>query len=122
MNATLPINPKHGRTDLTPTQPWPHIDQNPHRISQLDLCQGIANLSDNGPDDGGLVVVRGSHKLHAQYFVSIGGVQAENDKGEEFEGYDYSMVDVQWYLSKGCEIVKTCAKAGDLIREHSQPG
>ena len=117
MNATLPIHEKYGRTDLSPTKPWPHIDQNPRTIAALELCQGIANLSDNGPDDGGLVVVKGSHRFHDQYFDSIGGINPAL-VGEDVEGYDYSMKDVDWYLERGCEIVKTCAKAGDLIRKH----
>ena len=76
--------------------------------------QGIANLSANGPDDGGLVVVRGSHLLHRQYFDTHGGV----DPAREGElGYDYNVEDVDWYVKRGCEVVKVCAGAGDLICE-----
>ena len=93
------------------------IDQNPKYLDELQLCQGIANLSPNGPDDGGLVVIRGSHKLHHQFFDTKGGINGAADRGEEFEGYDYTMDDVQWYNKHGCEQVKICANAGDLIRK-----
>ncbi len=136
MNATLPINVESGRTDLSPTAPWPRessfetvmdvtiaalirfptdIDQNPRHLDQIQLCQGIANLSPNGPHDGGLVVVRGSYRLHQEYFESIGGFDKSADKGEEIEGYKFTMKDIDWYLERGCEVVKICASAGDLI-------
>jgi hypothetical protein len=68
MNVSLPINPKTGRSDIEKTTPWPHIDQDPRTCDHLELYQGIANLSPNGPDDGGLVVLAGSHKLHQQFY------------------------------------------------------
>jgi len=92
------------------------MDQAPRFVNTLQLCQGIANLSPSGPLDGGLVVLRGSHKLHEDHFDSIGGFDTSADQGEAFEGYKYSMEDVGWYLKHGCEEIKVCANAGDLIR------
>ncbi|WOO78371.1 uncharacterized protein LOC62_02G001919 [Vanrija pseudolonga] len=114
-NASFPINKETGRTDIAPTKPWPHIDQNPRRVHQFELYQGIANLSPNGPNDGGLCVLRGSHKLHEEHFAAIGGFRPDRDAGENENGYLYTEEDFQWYKDKGCEEVKVCANAGDFI-------
>ncbi|KIR55925.1 hypothetical protein I315_01807 [Cryptococcus gattii Ru294] len=115
MNASLPINDQTGRTDIKATAPWPHIDQNPRNINRFELYQGIANLAPNGPSDGGLCVLKGSHKLHQEYFDSIGGFKPDQDVGVSENGYNYKLEDTEWYKNKGCEEVKICAGKGDLI-------
>ncbi|WVQ77253.1 hypothetical protein IAR50_006936 [Cryptococcus sp. DSM 104548] len=115
MNASMPINPVSGRTDISPTKPWPHIDQNPRHIANFELYQSIACLSPSGPSDGGLCVLSGSHLLHQDYFSSIGGFRAEQDVGKEENGYNYKDGDLEWYKARGCEEVKICAGEGDLI-------
>lgn len=60
--------------------------------------------------------MRGSHILHQDYFESIGGFDKSADIGEVFEGYQFKMGELDWYKERGCEIVKVCADAGDLIR------
>ncbi|CZT15192.1 uncharacterized protein RCC_01073 [Ramularia collo-cygni] len=115
MNVSLPVNPKSGRTDVEATSPWPHIDQNPRTIERLELYQGIANLAKNGPDDGGLVVLKGSHLLHKQHFEEIGGFREGADAGIGENGYNFEKGDDKWYRDRGCEEVKVCAEAGDLI-------
>ncbi|KAK0915928.1 hypothetical protein LTR57_013247 [Friedmanniomyces endolithicus] len=72
-------------------------------------------MSPNGPSDGGLVVLAGSHKHHKQHFDQIGGFRPEQDQGAEENGYDYTAQDVAFYHAQGCKEVKICAKAGDLI-------
>eukprot|EP00004_Rigifila_ramosa_P024702 TRINITY_DN7237_c1_g1_i2.p1 TRINITY_DN7237_c1_g1~~TRINITY_DN7237_c1_g1_i2.p1 ORF type:complete len:275 (-),score=42.07 TRINITY_DN7237_c1_g1_i2:78-902(-) len=42
---------------------WYHVDQNPYRLG-LACYQGLMNLKESGPLDGGLIVVPGSHKNH----------------------------------------------------------
>lgn len=61
INVSLPLGPD-GQEDVQPTPPWPHIDADPR--APLSLYQGVANLAPNGPADGGLCVLRGSHLLH----------------------------------------------------------
>lgn len=78
------------------------------------MYQGIANLAPNGPDDGGLCVMRGSHLLHNQYFDENGGINPEQDVGD---GYNYTVKQGEWYEKQGCEKVKICAGEGDLISE-----
>ncbi|WRT70419.1 uncharacterized protein IL334_007417 [Kwoniella shivajii] len=115
MNASLPINSETGRTDLMPTAAWPHIDQNPRNVDRFELYQGIANLSNNGPSDGGLCVLKGSHKVHQEYFESVGGFKLDQDAGEKENGYTYKVEEMDWFKKKGCEEIKICAGAGDLI-------
>jgi hypothetical protein len=93
------------------------IDQNPRRIDRFELYQGIANLAPNGPDDGGLCVLRGSHLMHQAHFDAIGGFRESGDAGEKENGYTLGEGDDEWYKQHGCEAVKICAGKGDLIRE-----
>jgi len=72
-------------------------------------------MSPNGPDDGGLVVLAGSHKQHKKHFDMIGGFRANQDQGAAENGYDFSNEDADWYRSQGCKEVKIEANAGDLI-------
>lgn len=90
------------------------IDQNPRRLG-FELYQGIANLAPNGPEDGGLCVLKGSHKLHEEHFASIGGFRPECDAGPEQNSYKYhNLDDFAWYKER-CEAVKVCAPEGGLI-------
>lgn len=93
------------------------LDQNPRRIHLFELYQGIANLAPNGPDDGGLVVLKGSHKLNEEYFKACGGWKHEQDAGEDQNGYRMTQADTDWYRARGCEEVKVCAGPGDFIRK-----
>ena len=93
------------------------IDQNPRRVDRFELYQGIANLAPNGPDDGGLCVLKGSHLLHQAHFDAIGGFRETGDAGEKENGYTLAEGDDEWYKQQGCEAVKICAGKGDLIRE-----
>lgn len=91
------------------------MDQNPRKCDRFELYQGIANLAPNGPEDGGLCVLKGSHLLHDAYFKSIGGFRADQDMGEKENAYSFKADDTEWYKSQGCEEIKICAGEGDLI-------
>lgn len=91
------------------------MDQNPRKYDRFELYQGIANLAPNGPEDGGLCVLKGSHLLHKQHFTAIGGFRPEQDTGEKENGYSFTVDDAAWYNAQGCEEVKVCAGEGDLI-------
>ena len=75
----------------------------------------------SGPDDGGLVVMKGSHLLHRPYFDSIGAFQHEQYVAGQRNGHDYDIKELDWYLDHGGEIVKVCANEGDLICEFELP-
>jgi hypothetical protein len=80
VTVMLPQNPKPKElVGVVATSPrhllirqfWPHIDQSPHRVGFF-VAQGLVNLNDNGPDDGGLLVMRGSSNLMTQFFEETG--------------------------------------------------
>ena len=108
-NFTLP-----GVRNLVPkeeTAPWPHVDQSPLRKG-LHCVQGFINIAPNGPKDGGLVVLKGSHKYFAEFFKHNDGKKADWGS-EDWRGF--SEEQVRWFTDRGCEIVKVCAGPGDII-------
>lgn len=107
INFTLPT------PNRTPSKPWPHIDQSPRRIG-LVCAQGIINFAPNGPDDGGLVVVRGSHNLTQEFFKKHPDVVDRESWGPE-DWFRFAEEEVDWFTQAGCEVVKVCAGPGDLI-------
>lgn len=92
------------------------MDQSPRTTDSMLLIQGIANLAPNGPDDGGLVVLAGSNKLHDAFFESRGGRDKCLENARE-NGYSYTPDDILWLTKQGCKVVKICAGAGDLLCE-----
>lgn len=110
INMTLPLpsstRPKAAR--------WPHQDQD-SKIRGFQCAQGIINLIDNGPKDGGLVVMKGSHKFNDEFFKShsMEKKEAWGKVPDDWHGFDDE--EVQWFEDKGCEIIKVCCEAGDLI-------
>ncbi|KZO90876.1 hypothetical protein CALVIDRAFT_489806, partial [Calocera viscosa TUFC12733] len=93
--------------------PWPHSDQSAYRPQQHTI-QGLLNLLPNGPDDGGLMVIKGSSNLFKQYF--------EEHKKEEPAGgwpkrdtYPWQESELQWFFDRGCEWVKPYMEPGDFV-------
>lgn len=95
------------------TEPWPHIDQSPERRG-LVCAQGIINFAPNGPQDGGLVVVQGSHRLTEQFFKRHPDVIGRKTWGPK-DWFPFTAEEVTWFKNQGCHIVKVCADPGDLI-------
>lgn len=111
VNITLPQSIV-GEYDSTP---WPHVDQAPERRG-LRCVQGIVNLSEAGPNDGGLVVMKKSAPLFNQFFEETpvkGPTPWRTAKHEDF--HPFQEKDLDWYRSHGCELIKVCAEPGDLI-------
>ncbi|BGP45399.1 hypothetical protein JCM10450v2_001217 [Rhodotorula kratochvilovae] len=108
-------------TIMLPNQPplskdlaqWPHIDLSPWREPGFFVAQGLVNLNDNGPDDGGLLVMKGSSKLFKEFFDEHGRppLPAEG----KIDWHVFQEEERQWFLDHGCEWVKVCAEPGDLI-------
>ncbi|KAF7198452.1 hypothetical protein HII31_00191 [Pseudocercospora fuligena] len=106
MNLTVPVTPR-------PTSsPWPHVDQSPLRKG-MQCVQGILNLAPNGPDDGGLVVLKSSSKLNEVFFKTK-NIKEGNTWGPA-DWYGFEQEDVDWFIERGCEMVKVCAEPGDLV-------
>jgi ectoine hydroxylase-related dioxygenase (phytanoyl-CoA dioxygenase family) len=108
INITLP-----GRKDIN-WAPWPHVDQAPSR-SGLACAQGVILLSDAGPKDGGLIVMRGSSKLFEKYFREHPPAEKPADAPGQFDWYGYKQEELDWFQDHGCELIKIDAQAGDLI-------
>lgn len=56
---------------------WEHIDQGSSKIG-FCCAQGLVNLLPNGPEDGGLEVLEGSHLLHESFWKKFGIEVAED--------------------------------------------
>ncbi|PVH99936.1 hypothetical protein DM02DRAFT_672322 [Periconia macrospinosa] len=107
MNLTLPT------PDMQPSTPWPHVDQNPKRKG-MQCVQGILNLAPNGEHDGGLVVLKGSHKLNELFFKTHPETKGAGTWGS-FDWHGFDEEEVDWFKQRGCEMIKVCADPGDLI-------
>ncbi|PYH47361.1 MFS transporter [Aspergillus saccharolyticus JOP 1030-1] len=97
------------------SKPWPHVDQAPERRG-MNCVQGIVNLSKAGPEDGGLVVMKGSAPLFDQFFAEnpvTGPTPWRTAKHKDF--HPFSEENLEWYRAHGCELIKVCAEPGDLI-------
>lgn len=89
--------------------PWPHVDQSPRREG-MQCVQGVLTFTPSGPTDGGLVVLRGSHRLIEKYFQT-----KRNSTSDPIDYYTVSSEELKWLQDSGCELVKVCAEAGDYI-------
>ncbi|WWC88322.1 uncharacterized protein L201_003230 [Kwoniella dendrophila CBS 6074] len=94
--------------------PWPHVDQSPNRKGK-ECIQGIANLAENGPNDGGLMILDGSFPLYKQYFEEHEHLKPSADGWNWIDSYSYPEETLQWFYDKGCKWKKLEAGPGDLI-------
>ncbi|PYI10267.1 hypothetical protein BO78DRAFT_458697 [Aspergillus sclerotiicarbonarius CBS 121057] len=108
VNITLP-----GRTDLK-WKPWPHVDQSPTRKG-LACAQGIINLSQAGPLDGGLQLLQGSSELFERFFKEHPPKPKAADAPGQFDWFGFTLDDVKWFEDHGCTLIKINAEPGDLI-------
>ncbi|WWC62956.1 uncharacterized protein I303_105554 [Kwoniella dejecticola CBS 10117] len=93
--------------------PWPHVDQSPNRRGK-ECIQGIANLAENGPNDGGLMILDGSFGLYTQYFDEHPHLKPEG--GWDWrDSYSYPEETLKWFEERGCKWKKIEAGPGDLI-------
>lgn len=82
-----------------------HTDQSPRRKGEWSI-QGLINLADGGPDDGGLVVVPGTHAEHEAFFTGHSRADQKSDwyKLTESEKVQYRD-----------RVIKVCAEPGDFL-------
>lgn len=105
LNITLPRRPGH-----LPRKKWPHVDQSPYREG-LQCVQGIVNLSSAGPEDGGLTVYPGTHKLTEKFFRD----QTDASSWTRRDFYRYTDEQISWFTAQGYKEHKVVAEPGDLI-------
>ncbi|KAK7413275.1 hypothetical protein QQX98_007863 [Neonectria punicea] len=101
------------RTDLKPNNPWPHQDQDPEKPG-FRCLQGLVNVLPNGPDDGGLIVCKGAHRLSEEFHEEFKN-EADRIWAWTKEWYGFSEKGMEWLKNKGCEWTKLNAEPGDLL-------
>jgi hypothetical protein len=105
LNITFP-----NRKDVEKLGAWEHVDQSPFRRG-LHCIQGIINLSPSGPEDGGLLVYPGSHKLMDEFLDT----QTEKNTWQRIDFFKFDEAQLSWFTSRGIKPQKVCAEVGDLI-------
>ncbi|CAI4219798.1 unnamed protein product [Parascedosporium putredinis] len=100
------------RTNLPANKPWPHQDQDPDRPG-FRCLQGLVNLLPNGPNDGGLIVCKGSHALSEKFHDAMRG--EERIPAWTKEWYGFTDAGMKWLADNGCEWIKVEAGPGDLL-------
>lgn len=109
VNVSLPFD----KDDTVDRAPWPHVDQSPMR--RFKHCiQGIMNLYENGPHDGGLMVLEGSFGLYNAFFDAH---EADAPPGgwSKKDSFNYKPEHLQWFYNQGCRWKKVEAGPGDVI-------
>ncbi|ORX35314.1 hypothetical protein BD324DRAFT_632306 [Kockovaella imperatae] len=110
-NISLPYPAEEMEGDVS--APWPHVDQSPNR--RFKHCvQGIMNLEENGPNDGGLMVLTGSLPLYNEFFETHEHLQPEGGWSWK-DSYPFTEADMQWFYDRGCKWIKVEAEPGDVI-------
>ncbi len=69
------------------------------------------NLAPNGPNDGGLKVLRGSKQLYGQLFDAFAKDMPAGGWSED-DGFGFTEEMMQWFYDHGCKWEKLCANPG----------
>jgi len=97
----------------TADQAWYHTDQNGVNKPDKICIQGFLNFYESGLDDGGLVVVPGSHKIFKQIF------DARRDKlASHGDFISFSQDKALWsgeIKKAGLAPIKVCCGPGDFV-------
>ncbi|ORY31827.1 hypothetical protein BCR39DRAFT_525560 [Naematelia encephala] len=110
VNVSLPF-PEEEMGDRA--KAWPHVDQSPLR--RFKHCiQGIMNLHENGPDDGGLAVLTGSFPLYNEFFETHED-EAPPEGWSWRDSHNFTESQLQWFYDRGCKWTKIEAGPGDVI-------
>lgn len=110
-NISIPQKDRSPDDDVF--KPWAHVDQSPLH-TELYCVQGILNLLPNGPEDGGLMVLKGSSALYAEMFEAFDDVKPPQG-WSTIDRHDHTPEQLQWLVDHGCEWEKVCAQPGDLL-------
>ncbi|KAM0753443.1 hypothetical protein T439DRAFT_297788 [Meredithblackwellia eburnea MCA 4105] len=107
VNVSLP-----NRRDLPEVKPWLHQDQDPERPG-FRCVQGFVNLLPCGPNDGGLVVLKGGHLVSKEYHDIFRNEEREFRWTNEM--YLFKETGISWLKEKGLEFVKVDCGPGDMV-------
>ncbi|KAL6355866.1 hypothetical protein LRP88_09449 [Fusarium phalaenopsidis] len=85
----------------------------------MQAVQGLLNYAPNGPDDGGLMLMKGSSKYFDEFFAQKREAYAHEDAPPpEMEFIDlflFNEADVKWFEEKGCKLTKVNMEPGDFV-------
>ncbi|KAJ5683464.1 hypothetical protein N7462_006629 [Penicillium macrosclerotiorum] len=76
---------------------------------------GIINLSEAGPLDGGLQLLQGSSELFELFFKENPPKPKAKDAPGQLDWYGFTLEDVEWFKDHGCKLIKINAEPGDVI-------
>jgi hypothetical protein len=110
-NISIPLPDRKPDDDVF--KAWAHVDQSPLETG-LYCVQGIVNLAPNGPDDGGLMLLKGSMELYAELFAAFEDRKPERGWNTR-DRHDHTDEQIQWLVDRGCTWEKVCAEPGDLL-------
>lgn len=96
----LPCKEKKAQSSF---KQWIHNDSF-SSIKEFNCVQGIVNFEENGPEDGGLVLVENSHNIFANYMAR-----------HPSEGITWGYADMADPELSKLPLVKICAPAGHII-------
>ncbi|KAI5477301.1 hypothetical protein MNV49_006522 [Pseudohyphozyma bogoriensis] len=100
------------RRDAPENKKWAHQDQDPERPG-FRCLQGLVNLNPCGPEDGGLVVMPGAHKISAEYHDAFRSEERLWQWTNEW--YGYKETGLAWLKERGYEFKKVDLAPGDLV-------
>jgi hypothetical protein len=104
---------KPDTTNVDPVRnSWAHMDQGPRTAGKFKMVQGLMTLTEAGPGKGGLIVYKGSSKLHGKFFSHF------PEMVKKIGNNDWVKLDIihrQWYFDRQCEELQIEAPLGSLI-------
>lgn len=100
------------RVNLPSNKPWPHQDQDPAKPG-FRCLQGLVNLLPNGPNDGGLIVCKGGHRMSEKFHEAM--KDEERIPAWTPEWYGFTMAGMKWLADAGLEWIKVEVQPGDLV-------
>lgn len=91
---------------------WLHLDQSTQR-NDFECVQAWVTAEDVGPGDGTLMVLEGSHKLHAKFAEHF---CLKGDKNYRADWLKLTPEQDQWYRDQGCaQIAVECPKGAMVL-------
>eukprot|EP01119_Soliformovum_irregulare_P018889 TRINITY_DN5881_c0_g2_i1.p1 TRINITY_DN5881_c0_g2~~TRINITY_DN5881_c0_g2_i1.p1 ORF type:complete len:339 (-),score=65.11 TRINITY_DN5881_c0_g2_i1:30-986(-) len=95
--------PKPSNVDA---KPRPHVDQTPN-VEGFNCVQGFLNLKKSGPQDGGLSIYEGSHRLFRSFF-------AQKPNAHQIKNwYRHTPDDLKFFET--CPSIKINCDVGDFV-------
>lgn len=85
----------------------------------MQAVQGLLNFAPNEPNDGGLLLMKGSSLLFDKFFSSQRESCWHDDApppvSKFLDLFLFSDADVKWFEDRGCELLKVNMNAGDFV-------